>query len=88
MLAHKISDRSPFCVSLTAFWAKDIVLALTPVLRGEYLDSAAMGFRAQSGTLHLAQWLRHFISLQHWRGQSLISFEFEKWIPRYLGRMS
>ena len=42
-----------------------------------------MGFRAQSGTLHLAQLLQDLILLQQRRVQELwlVSFELEKWFP-------
>ena len=49
----------------------------------EYLGTAAMGFRAQAGTIHLAQLLTDVIAVQQRRGQPLwlISFDVEKCFP-------
>ena len=60
-------------------WAKGIV----NVLHCEYLGRTVMGFRALSGTLHLAQLLQVLIWLQKHRGQPLwlLSFDLEKCFP-------
>ena len=81
-------DQRPITVLDVAYrlWAKGIVLTWAPVLHGECLGSAAMGFRAQSGMLHLAQLLQDLITLQHRRGQSLwlISFDVGNCFPSLL----
>ena len=58
-------DRRPITVSDVAYriWVKGIVLTWAPFLHGEYLGSAAMEFRSQSGTLHLEQLLQDLIIL-------------------------
>ena len=49
-------DQRPITVLdvLYRIWAKGVVLTWAPVLQNEYLGQAAMGFRAQTGTLHLS----------------------------------
>ena len=78
-------DQRPITVLDVVYriWAKGIVLTWAPILHGTYLGSAAMGFRAQSGTLHLAQLLQDVIFLQQRRGQELwlVSFDLEKCFP-------
>ena len=66
-------DQRPITVLdvIYRIWAEGVVLTWTPGLHGAYLGSAAMGFRAQSGTLHLAQLLQDLILLQQRRGQEL-----------------
>jgi len=58
-------------------------LTWSPTLQGAYLGSAAMGFRAQTGPLHLAQLLTDLMVLQQRRGQQLwlASFDVEKCFP-------
>ena len=64
-------------------WAKGVTLTWAPLLHGEYLGQAAMGFRAQMGTLHVAQLLSDLIILQRRRCQTLwlVSFDVEKCFP-------
>ena len=64
-------------------WDKVVVLTWSPVLQTDYLGRAAMGFRAQSSTLHLAQLLTDLIELQSHRHKSLwlVSFDVEKCFP-------
>ena len=51
-----------------------------PVLQNAFLGQAAMGFRAQAGTLHVAQLLADLIELQRRRRRELwlASFDIEK----------
>ena len=78
-------DQRPITVLdvLYRVWAKGVVLNWAPVLQREYPGLAAMGFRAQSGTLHLAQLLSDLIELQRRRKQQLwlVSFDVEKCFP-------
>eukprot|EP00906_Rhabdomonas_costata_P004015 RCo006024 len=78
-------DQRPIAVLdvLYRLWAKGTVLCWAPTLHGHYLGQAAMGFRSQLGTLHLAQLLSDVIELQRRRGQPLwlISFDVEKCFP-------
>ena len=78
-------DQRPITVPdvLYRVWAKGIVLAWAPVLHGDYLGPAALGFRAQAGTLHVAQLLSDLIVVQQWRKQPLwlVSFDVEKCFP-------
>ena len=55
-------------------------MAWQPVLHGQFLGQAAMGFRAGAGTLHVAQLLSDLIFLQRRRGHELwlASFDVEK----------
>ena len=57
-----------------------MVLTWSPVLQADYLGRAAMGFRAQSSTLYLAQLLTDLIELQSHRHKPLwlVSFDVEK----------
>jgi len=59
-------DQRPITVLdvLYRLWAKGVVLTWSPTLQGAYLGSAAMGFRAQAGPLHLAQLLSDLMVLQ------------------------
>ena len=61
-------------------WSKGIILEWAPVLRRELLGPWAMGFRAGSGTLYLAQLISDIIHLQRRRGAELwlASFDVEK----------
>ena len=63
-------DQRPITVLdvLYRLWAKGVVLTWSPTLQGAYLGSAAMGFRAQAGPLHLAQLLSDLMVLQQRRG--------------------
>ena len=78
-------DQRPITVLdvLYRIWAKGVVLTWSPVLQGEYLGQAAMGFRAQTGTLHLSQLLSDLIELQRRRKRPLwlVSFDVEKCFP-------
>ena len=78
-------DQRPITVLdvLYRLWAKGVVLTWSPTLQGAYLGSAAMGFRAQAGPLHLAQLLSDLMVLQQRRGQALwlASFDVEKCFP-------
>ena len=67
------ADQRPITVLdlLYRVWAKGVVQEWTPVLQGTYLGDAAMGFRAQSGTLHAVQLLQDLIALQAQRGAEL-----------------
>ena len=75
-------DQRPITVLdvLYRIWSKGVVLTWGPTLHGQYLGTAAMGFRAESGTLHAAQLLSDVIALR--RRQSaplwLASFDIEK----------
>ena len=75
-------DQRPITVLevLYRIWSKGVVLEWGPVLQSEFLGPAAMGFRAGSGTLHLAQLLSDLIALQSQRRQPiwLASFDVEK----------
>ena len=78
-------DQRPITVLDVAYrvWAKGIVMCWASVLNTAYLGPAVMGFRAQSGTLHLAQLLSDLIALQNRRQQPLwlVSFDVEKCFP-------
>ena len=56
---------------LWRLWSKGVVMEWTAVLQGAYLGQAAMGFRAQAGTLHVAQLLSDLIALQRRRKEGL-----------------
>jgi len=78
-------DQRPITVLdiLYRLWAKGIVLTWRPTLQTVYLGTAAMGFRAQVGQLHLAQLLSDVMVLQK-RRQSplwLASFDVERCFP-------
>ena len=45
-------------------WSKGIALEWAATLQRDYLGQAALGFRAQAGTLHVAQLLSDIIALQ------------------------
>ena len=66
-------DQRPITVLevLYRVWSKGVVLEWGPTLQKEFLGSAAMGFRAGSGTLHLAQLLSDLIVLQARRRRQL-----------------
>ena len=61
-------------------WAKGIVLEWSTTLNSHLLGPAAMGFRQELGTLHLAQLLNDLILLRHRRRQQLwlASFDIQK----------
>lgn len=61
-------------------WAKAVVQEWKPTLQTAYLGDAALGFRAQSGTTHVAQLLQDLIFLQARRGAELwlASFDIRK----------
>ena len=75
-------DQRPITVLevLYRVWSKGIILEWGSVLQRELLGPWAMGFRAGSGTLHLAQLLADLIQLQRRRGAELwlASFDIEK----------
>ena len=78
-------DQRPITVLDVVYrlWAKGIIQSWASVLRGVYLGPAAFGFRAQSGTLHVAQLLNDLIEMQRRQGQPLwlVSFDVEKCFP-------
>ncbi len=51
-----------------------------PTLNQSYLSQAVMGFRTQTGMLHVSQLLGDLIALQKWCGKELwlSSFDVEK----------
>ena len=61
-------------------WSKAIVTAWAPAMQRDLLGPWAMGFRAGSGTVHLAQLLSDLMVLQHQRGAELwlASFDLQK----------
>jgi hypothetical protein len=75
-------DQRPITVLEVVYriWSKGVVREWTSVLQQQFLGQAAMGFRAQSGTLHVAQLLSDLIVLQRRRGAQLwlASFDVEK----------
>ena len=75
-------DQRPITVLnvLYRIWAKGIVLAWGPTLQRDYLGPAAMGFRAQSGAVHLVQLLSDIIVMQRRRRAPLwlASFDIKK----------
>ena len=75
-------DQRPITVLevLYRVWSKGVIVDWGPVLQREFLGPWAMGFRAGSGTLHLAQLLTDLITLQHRRSAELwlASFDVEK----------
>ena len=78
-------DQRPITVLDVAYriWAKGSVLSWSPTLQTDCLGPSVTGFRAQSGTLHLAQLLSDLIALQARRKAPLwlISFDIEKCFP-------
>ena len=75
-------DQRPITVLEVVYriWSKGVVLEWSPTLQHEFLGQSAMGFRAQSGTLHVAQLLSDLIILQRKRRAQLwlASFDIEK----------
>ena len=75
-------DQRPITVLPMVYrlWSKGVVLEWSPVLQQAYLGQAAMGFRAQAGTLHVAQLLSDLIVLSRQRQSELwlMSFDIEK----------
>ena len=75
-------DQRPITVLPMVYrlWSKAVVLEWQPVMQHSYLGQAAMGFRAQAGTLHVAQLLSDIITLCRTRGSELwlMSFDIEK----------
>ena len=78
-------DQRPITVLdvLYRLWAKGIIQGWAPVLQGTYLGPSAMGFRAQTSTIHLAQLLTDAIELQRRRGRPLwlVKFDVAKCFP-------
>ena len=78
----RLRDQHPMTVLplLYRIWAKAIVLEWASTLHQQYLGSSAMGFRSQSGTIHLAQLLSDIIALQESQKKELwlASFDVEK----------
>ena len=66
-------DQRPITVLplLWRLWGKGVARDWVGVLQGAFLGEAAMGFRAQTGTLHVAQLLTDLIALQRRRGHEL-----------------
>ena len=75
-------DQRPITVLdvLYRVWSKGLVQEWAPVIQRDLLGTAAMGFRAQTGTLHMAQLLSDIMVLCRQRRQSLFlaSFDLEK----------
>jgi hypothetical protein len=75
-------DQRPITVLEVMYriWSKGVVLEWTPTLHTTFLGTAAFGFRAQSGTLHVAQMLSDLMALQQRRRRQLwlASFDVEK----------
>ena len=65
---------------LYRIWSKGVALQWAGTLQTAYLGPAAMGFRAQTGTLFVAQLLADVIAWQKRQGKELwlISFDVEK----------
>jgi hypothetical protein len=75
-------DQRPITVLEVMYriWSKGTVQEWTPTLHTAFLGTAAFGFRAQSGTLHVAQLLSDLMNLQQQRRHQLwlASFDVEK----------
>jgi hypothetical protein len=75
-------DQRPITVLPMVYrlWSKGVTQEWLPVMQHAYLGQAAMGFRAQAGTLHVAQLLSDIIMLCQHRGSELwlISFDIAK----------
>jgi hypothetical protein len=75
-------DQRPITVLdvLYRVWSKGLVREWSPAIQRGLLGSAAMGFRAQTGALHLAQLLSDLIALRRRdrRPLYLVSFDLEK----------
>ena len=75
-------DQRPITVLpvLYRLWSKGVALEWAATLQRSYLGQAALGFRAQAGTLHVAQLLSDIIALQRRRKAELwlMSFDIEK----------
>ena len=75
-------DQRPITVlpMIYRLWAKGVTLEWQAVMQQRYLGPAAMGFRAQAGTLHVAQLLSDVIGLCRDRGTELwlVSFDIKK----------
>ena len=75
-------DQRPITVLevLYRIWSKGVVMEWAQVLHRDFLGPGAMGFRAQAGTLHLAQLLADVMVSQRRRRQELwlASFDLEK----------
>ena len=78
-------DQRPITVLDTIYriWAKGTVQAWTPVLQNRYLGPTTLGFRAQAGTLHLAQLLSDIMTYQRRQQQPLwlASFDIARAYP-------
>ena len=61
-------------------WSKGLVREWGPAVQRDLLGSAAMGFRAQTGTVHVVQLLSDIIGLRHRQRNPLFlaSFDLEK----------
>ena len=75
-------DQRPITVLPVVYrlWSKGVTLGWTATMQRAYLGQAALGFRAQVGTLHVAQLLSDIISLRKRQGAELwlVSFDIEK----------
>ena len=78
-------DQRPITVLdvLYRVWAKGTALAWAPVLQQVYLGPTTLGFRAQAGTMHLAQLLGDVIGYGRRTGRAvwLASFDIAKCYP-------
>ena len=75
-------DQRPITVLevLYRIWSKGVVLGWSRTLQRDFLGQSAMGFRAQSGAVHLVQLLSDIVELQRKRRRPLwlASFDIEK----------
>lgn len=75
-------DQQPITILplLYRLWSKGVSMEWSAVLHGAYLGQAAFGFRAQTGTLHMAQLLSDIIVMRRRQREELwlASFDVEK----------
>ena len=74
-------DQRPITVLplLWRLWGKGVARDWAGTLQGSFLGEAAMGFRAQAGTLHVAQLLTDLIAIQRLRGEELWLVSVDLW---------
>ena len=72
-------DQRPITVLevLYRVWSKGLIQAWSTTVHGALLGPTTMGFRAQAGTLHVAQLLSDLMALQAQRGQELWLASFD-----------
>ena len=75
-------DQRPITVLPVVYrlWSKGVTMEWAPTMQQLYLGQAALGFRTQSGTLHIAQLLSDIIALRQRMGEELwlVSFDIAK----------